>query len=49
MISVNFFHMSQIHSDTVDFDLYFQKILPEFISKSAEQIPSLLRKKSEYV
>lgn len=36
-------------TQTTDFDTYFQTELPEFIKKSAEDIPTLLKKKSEYV
>lgn len=36
-------------TQATDFDTYFQVELPKFIEKSAEEIPTLLKKKSEYV
>lgn len=33
----------------IDLDTYFQVELPQFIQKSAEEIPVILKKKSEYV
>lgn len=36
-------------TQATDFDTYFQTELPKFIEQSAEEIPTLLKKKSEYV